>query len=61
MTRTLAVEWAQFDIQVNAIGPQYLTPGAKEMYGQAVDDFIIGSTPATAGRRWTSSPRGPSC
>jgi peroxisomal trans-2-enoyl-CoA reductase len=51
MTRTLAVEWAQFDIQVNAIGPQYLTPGAKEMYGQAVDDFITTSTPA---HRWAT-------
>ena len=52
MTRTLAVEWARFDIQVNAIGPQYLTPGAKEMYGQEVDDFITGSTPA---RRWATA------
>ena len=51
MTRTLAVEWARFDIQVNAIGPQYLTPGAKEMYGQEVDDFITGSTPAG---RWAT-------
>jgi NAD(P)-dependent dehydrogenase (short-subunit alcohol dehydrogenase family) len=51
LTRTLAVEWAQFDIQVNAIGPQYLTPGAREMYGQEVDDFITGSTPAG---RWAT-------
>jgi NAD(P)-dependent dehydrogenase (short-subunit alcohol dehydrogenase family) len=49
MTRTLAVEWAQFGIQVNGLGPQYLTPGAKEMYGQEVDDFIVSSTPA---HRW---------
>ncbi len=49
LTRSLAVEWAQFDIQVNALGPQYMTPGAKEMYGQEVDDFITSSTPA---RRW---------
>jgi len=49
MTRTLAVEWAQFNIQVNGLGPQYLTPGAKEMYGQEVDDFIVSSTPAN---RW---------
>jgi NAD(P)-dependent dehydrogenase (short-subunit alcohol dehydrogenase family) len=52
LTRTLAVEWAQFDIQVNAIGPQYLTPGAKEMYGQEVDDFITSSTPAN---RWATA------
>jgi NAD(P)-dependent dehydrogenase (short-subunit alcohol dehydrogenase family) len=52
LTRTLAVEWAPFGIQVNALGPQYLTPGAKEMYGQEVDDFITGSTPA---RRWATA------
>jgi NAD(P)-dependent dehydrogenase (short-subunit alcohol dehydrogenase family) len=46
LTRTLAQEWARFDIQVNAIGPQYMTPGAAEMYGQEVNDFIIGRTPA---------------
>jgi NAD(P)-dependent dehydrogenase (short-subunit alcohol dehydrogenase family) len=46
LTRTLAVEWARYGIQVNAIGPQYLTPGAREMYGAEVDEFIVGSTPA---------------
>lgn len=52
MTRTLALEWARFGIQVNAIGPQYLTDGAREMYGVAVDDFIVSRTPAG---RWATS------
>jgi NAD(P)-dependent dehydrogenase (short-subunit alcohol dehydrogenase family) len=51
MTRTLAVEWARFGIQVNAIGPQYNTPGANDMYGREVDEFITGSTPAG---RWAT-------
>lgn len=46
LTRNLAQEWSRFGIQVNAIGPQYMTPGAAEMYGQEVNDFIIGRTPA---------------
>lgn len=46
LTRTLALEWAQFKIQVNAIGPQFLTDGAKEMYSKAVDDAIVSATPA---------------
>jgi NAD(P)-dependent dehydrogenase (short-subunit alcohol dehydrogenase family) len=46
LTRTLALEWAKFDIQVNAIGPQFLTAGAREMYSKAVDDAIVASTPA---------------
>ena len=46
LTRTLALEWAQFDIQVNAIGPQFLTEGAREMYSKAVDDAIVSATPA---------------
>jgi NAD(P)-dependent dehydrogenase (short-subunit alcohol dehydrogenase family) len=52
MTRTLALEWARFNIQVNAIGPQYLTDGAREMYGSAVDEFILARTPAG---RWAHS------
>ena len=46
LTRTLAQEWARYNIQVNAIGPQYLTDGARDMYGSAVDDFIVNRTPA---------------
>lgn len=46
LTRTLALEWAQFNIQVNAIGPQFLTEGAEEMYSGAVNDEIVSSTPA---------------
>jgi citronellol/citronellal dehydrogenase len=49
LTRSLALEWARFGIQVNAIGPQYMTPGARDMYGAAVDEFIVNATPA---RRW---------
>jgi NAD(P)-dependent dehydrogenase (short-subunit alcohol dehydrogenase family) len=49
LTRSLAQEWARFNIQVNAIGPQYMTPAAAEMYGSAVTDFITSITPA---RRW---------
>ncbi len=46
LTRTLALEWAQFNIQVNAIGPQFLTDGARDMYSKAVDDAIVSATPA---------------
>jgi len=46
LTRTLALEWAQFNIQVNAIGPQFLTDGARDMNSKAVDDAIVSATPA---------------
>jgi len=46
LTRTLALEWARFNIQVNAVGPQFLTEGAREMYSKAVDDAIVSATPA---------------
>jgi NAD(P)-dependent dehydrogenase (short-subunit alcohol dehydrogenase family) len=46
MTRTLAMEWAQFGIQVNAIGPQYLSEGARANLGTAVANFIPSVTPA---------------
>jgi NAD(P)-dependent dehydrogenase (short-subunit alcohol dehydrogenase family) len=46
LTRSLAVEWAQFGIQVNAIGPQYLSGGAADMYGSKVEEFLNSGTPA---------------
>ncbi len=46
MTRTLATEWAQYNIQVNALGPQYLSEGAREHLGAEVADFIPSVTPA---------------
>ena len=58
MTRTLAVEWAQFGIQVNAIGPQYHTPGADDMYGREVDDFITARLRRAGGRPARSSAPG---
>lgn len=45
LTRSLALAWAEFDIQVNAIGPQYLTPGAVENYNPAIDAYIRSITP----------------
>ncbi|CAN5364367.1 SDR family oxidoreductase [soil metagenome] len=51
LTRTLATEWAQFGIQVNAIGPQYLSDGARDNLGNAVADFIPTVTPAG---RWAT-------
>lgn len=46
LTRSLAVEWAQFGIQVNAVGPQFLSDGAEDMYGAEVAEFLISATPA---------------
>lgn len=51
LTRTLASEWAQFNIQVNAIGPQYLSEGARDNLGEAVANFIPSVTPAG---RWAT-------
>lgn len=52
MTRTLAMEWAQFGIQINAIGPQYLSEGARQNLGAGVIDFVPSVTPA---KRWARS------
>jgi NAD(P)-dependent dehydrogenase (short-subunit alcohol dehydrogenase family) len=46
LTRSLALEWAQFGIQVNALGPQYLTEGAAQMYGEEIQRFLLNGTPA---------------
>lgn len=46
MTQTLAREWAQYNIQANALGPQYLSKGARENLGTGVSDFIPTVTPA---------------
>lgn len=46
LTGSLAVEWARYGIQVNALGPQYLTSGAVGMYGEEISDVLIGGTPA---------------
>ncbi|HEY0311963.1 MAG TPA: SDR family oxidoreductase [Allosphingosinicella sp.] len=51
LTQTLAREWAQFGIQVNALGPQYLSEGAADNLGGAVADFIPSVTPAG---RWAT-------
>ena len=51
MTKTLAVEWAPFGIQVNAIGPLYLSPAAQSVYGEHVDAVVSRGTPAG---RWAT-------
>jgi citronellol/citronellal dehydrogenase len=51
LTRTLATEWAQFGIQVNALGPQYLSKGAQQNLGESVAGFIPSVTPAG---RWAT-------
>jgi NAD(P)-dependent dehydrogenase (short-subunit alcohol dehydrogenase family) len=49
LTRSLALAWAEYGIQVNAIGPQYMTPGVMENYAAAIDDYIPTITPM---KRW---------
>jgi NAD(P)-dependent dehydrogenase (short-subunit alcohol dehydrogenase family) len=46
MTRTLAREWAQFGISVNAIGPQATTDAVRRLYGPAGIANVENSTPA---------------
>ncbi|MDX9903909.1 MAG: gluconate 5-dehydrogenase [Bacteroidales bacterium] len=52
LTRNLACEWAEFNIQVNGIGPGYIaTPQTAPLReeGHPFNTFIIGRTPAA---RW---------
>jgi gluconate 5-dehydrogenase len=52
LTRNLACEWAEFNIQVNGIGPGYIaTPQTEPLraVGHPFNTFIIGRTPAA---RW---------
>lgn len=52
LTKNLACEWAEFNIQVNGIGPGYIaTPQTAPLRedGHPFNDFIIGRTPAA---RW---------
>jgi gluconate 5-dehydrogenase len=49
LTRNLACEWAQFNIQVNAIGPGYIaTPQTAPLRenGHPFNDYIVSKTPA---------------
>ena len=52
LTKNLACEWAEFNIQVNGIGPGYIaTPQTQPLRaeGHPFNSFIIGRTPAA---RW---------
>jgi len=49
LTRSMATEWAQYNIQVNGIGPGYIKTDATGPIaepGNPVHDFIIDRTPA---------------
>ena len=61
LTKNLAVEWAEHNIQVNGIGPGYIaTPQTAPLRepGHPFNEFIIGRTPAA---RWgtTQDLQGP--
>lgn len=61
LTKNLACEWAEFNIQVNGIGPGYIaTPQTAPLReeGHPFNSFIIGRTPAA---RWgtTDDLQGP--
>jgi NAD(P)-dependent dehydrogenase (short-subunit alcohol dehydrogenase family) len=45
MTRTLAREWAEFGVRVNAIGPQLLTEAAIDAYQPAGVEYVARATP----------------
>jgi gluconate 5-dehydrogenase len=52
LTRSMATEWAKFNIQVNGIGPGYFATEQTapiRLNGHPFNDFIINRTPA---RRW---------
>jgi gluconate 5-dehydrogenase len=52
LTRNMATEWAQFNIQTNGIGPGYFATSQTEPIrkdGHPFNDFIISRTPAA---RW---------
>ncbi|MFL9831595.1 gluconate 5-dehydrogenase [Flavobacterium sp. ST-87] len=49
LTRSLATEWAKYNVQVNAIGPGYFATSQTapiRVDGHPFNDFIIGRTPA---------------
>jgi gluconate 5-dehydrogenase len=49
LTRNLATEWAQYNIQVNGIGPGYIATPINTSYrepGNSLNDYIISRTPA---------------
>lgn len=61
LTKNLACEWAEFNIQINGIGPGYIaTPQTAPLReeGHPFNNFIIGRTPAA---RWgtTDDLQGP--
>lgn len=49
LTRNLATEWAQYNIQVNGIGPGYIATPINTTYreaGNPLNDYILSRTPA---------------
>lgn len=49
LTRNLATEWAQYNIQVNGIGPGYIATPINTSYrapGNPINEYIISRTPA---------------
>ena len=49
LTRNMATEWAQYNVQVNGIGPGYFATSQTapiRVDGHPFNDFIIGRTPA---------------
>ncbi len=49
LTKNMAVEWAQHNIQVNGIGPGFIATPINAIYrkpGEPLNDYIIRRTPA---------------